>query len=584
MSLQSLAIDPHTPTAGSGWHARQLCRRAAVVLLLLGAGCGGSSPSAPQAPSTVPTVASVTVAAVAVGSQFQCTAVAGFSDGSTQNVTSQAAWNSSASQVATVTGAGLVTPVSTGSTDITATYGAATGTLRLAVVISSPSPSPTPTYTLSGAVRDASSGASLPGAQAEVIDGVDAGRTAAADGAGRYVLAGLSAGQFRVYFRHAGYDTLAATVTLAADQTLDVVLTQGAPPAPAPPAPTTYTLTGVIRATPLNEVLVDAHVEAMHGGSPTVSVTTDGTGTYRLPGLERQQYVLRMTKAGYNAANRDFTVTGDATLDLVMDRNRVTIEGFVDEAQPCFGPILETRVEVVSGPDAGKFSLNDRTGFSYQVAGVAWGTFTLRASKATYTAVDVPLTVPPPLAFSGTIVTQHFRLPNPTGRYVVSGTISDTMVETAPWINGALVEIFDGPNAGKTATSGTAGLGNGVYRFADLLGVRSAWIPGVEDRLRVRDGRQQRAVRRCHQKREADADHRNVDGDRARRSLRAAGRSSGRDRLRNAGRQVRDHRRRRPVLDHRHLRGIHRAGVQDRLRDRAAHDHHGPVHGLELRT
>jgi len=52
------------------------------------------------------------------------TATGTFSDGSTQDVTGDVTWTSSSSAVATVTSAGLVTPVTQGTTTITAAYGA----------------------------------------------------------------------------------------------------------------------------------------------------------------------------------------------------------------------------------------------------------------------------------------------------------------------------------------------------------------------------------------------------------------------------------------------------------------------------
>ena len=174
-----------------------------------------------------------------------------------------------------------------------------------------------------------------------------------------------------------------------------------------------------------------------------------------------------MTKFGYHATDQEVVISGDASLNLVMDRNRVTIQGSVEEAQPCFGTIEGARVEVFSGPDTGSFDLNDGAG--YQIPGVAWGTFTLRASKPTYTTVDFSLTVPPPLAFDGVIVTPRFRLQNMDGRLVLSGKVSSAVGEPAPLIDDALVEIVAGPNSGRSTRSGSAGLGNGVYRFEKLV-------------------------------------------------------------------------------------------------------------------
>lgn len=100
-------------------------------------GCHGS-PTRPETTTTttVPatkTVTSVTVSgtAPAVGSTAQMTATATFSDGTSQDITTLAAWNTSNGAVATVNSAGVVTGVNAGQVNITATYQSSTGTISL---------------------------------------------------------------------------------------------------------------------------------------------------------------------------------------------------------------------------------------------------------------------------------------------------------------------------------------------------------------------------------------------------------------------------------------------------------------------
>ena len=72
---------------------------------------------------------------VQVGAQY--TAIAGFADGSTQDITSSVTWTSSKSSVATISNsagtAGLAVGVSPGSTTITAAFGGVVGTATLTV-------------------------------------------------------------------------------------------------------------------------------------------------------------------------------------------------------------------------------------------------------------------------------------------------------------------------------------------------------------------------------------------------------------------------------------------------------------------
>jgi uncharacterized protein YjdB len=90
--------------------------------------CSKSSTS----PSTVSSV-TVTGAAPAVGSAVQFTATAMLSDGTTQDVTSVAAWQSSDPSAATVSSTGVVTAMAAGTVDVTATYQNVTGTDEITI-------------------------------------------------------------------------------------------------------------------------------------------------------------------------------------------------------------------------------------------------------------------------------------------------------------------------------------------------------------------------------------------------------------------------------------------------------------------
>jgi len=312
------------------------------------------------------------------GAQYRLSAVAGFSDGSTQEVTSQAGWRSSDSTVASVSAAGLVTPLSNGSALITATFQGVTGSLALTVVAPAVPPPPPP-------------------------------------------------------------------------------------PAPAPPQQT-YTLSGVIRATPLNETVAGAGIEAMHGGRVVASTTTDGGGFYTLAGLIAQEYVLRLRKVGYNARTIDVLIASDTTRDIVMDRNHVSLTGIAREAPPCLGAAIDSAlVQVLDGPDAGKSSLTDRSGFQYSIPQVAWGTFRVRASKDGYTPAETTVTVPASDIVDGPFA-QNFDLPRAT-RQALFGEVRERRgVESGPRMTGVRVEIVTGPDTGRATISDA----QGRYRLEQL--------------------------------------------------------------------------------------------------------------------
>lgn len=116
---------------------------------------------------TVPSVPTATVTSIAVtpasatlqmGSKQQLTATASYSDGKTQDVTTQVAWTSSSSAVGTIDASGQATAIGAGTTTIRASLGGATGTATLTVQVA---PLAITTAALPGATSGAAYSASL---------------------------------------------------------------------------------------------------------------------------------------------------------------------------------------------------------------------------------------------------------------------------------------------------------------------------------------------------------------------------------------------------------------------------------------
>jgi len=82
---------------------------------------------------TAVAVGSLITDALAVGAVRQLTATASFTDGSTQDVTTQATWTTASAAVATVGTTGLVTGRGAGNTSITATFRSQPGSLPITV-------------------------------------------------------------------------------------------------------------------------------------------------------------------------------------------------------------------------------------------------------------------------------------------------------------------------------------------------------------------------------------------------------------------------------------------------------------------
>ena len=216
----------------------RLMRAALVPFVLSVAGftssCGDSpTPTTPNPPAAAATVTQVTVtgSAPAAGLTSQLAAMAALSDGSTRDVTAQAAWSSSNAAIATVSNTGLVLGVSAGSTDITAAYQGRNGSIRLDVVV--------PRYRLNGLVTDVQAGYVLADAEVRVTAGPNLGAIARTDSSGRYAMADLLAGTMtiRAEARQSTWSPLERTVTLSSDSDLDFALPRADDPNPAPPAP-----------------------------------------------------------------------------------------------------------------------------------------------------------------------------------------------------------------------------------------------------------------------------------------------------------------------------------------------------------
>lgn len=125
----------------------RILKQAVVVLglALLVVGCDKSSPTNPNGGNgnvgsngtTVTALAITGTFQVAEGDTSQLTATATLSNGSTQDVSSQATWQSSETSVATISGTGLLTALKAGTTDITAVYSGRTARVTVTVTTAS---------------------------------------------------------------------------------------------------------------------------------------------------------------------------------------------------------------------------------------------------------------------------------------------------------------------------------------------------------------------------------------------------------------------------------------------------------------
>jgi len=140
--------------------------------------------------------------------------------------------------------------------------------------------------------------------------------------------------------------------------------------------------------------IAGATVEVIEGpGSVGATAMTGEAGGYEIEGLTAGTYALRAGKTGYQSAAHDGIVvvqgqTAEADFTLEGEGNTEEPGLFYGHVKDTVGdPIVEARVEVVTGPaGSGHFDLTGEEG-GYEIADVQPGTYSLRASRPGYTAI-----------------------------------------------------------------------------------------------------------------------------------------------------------------------------------------------------
>jgi hypothetical protein len=149
----------------------------------------------------------------APSSPFQLTATARSSDGSTQDVTRTATWESSNAQLAVVV-AGYVTILGNGAVDLTATYQGVSGAAHVNVSLPQ-------TFTLRGVVDESAPNVTgIAGVRVQIVGGNDT----LSDGQGMFAIPGVAAGRILIEYSKAGYQTLETDIVFDGNTQLTVSL------------------------------------------------------------------------------------------------------------------------------------------------------------------------------------------------------------------------------------------------------------------------------------------------------------------------------------------------------------------------
>jgi hypothetical protein len=192
-------------------------------VLALSWACGSTTPTSPASTSSAP-AKSVTAlrisgpASVAPGATAQLSAIATYMDGSTGDVTGVAHWNSSNTQVLSISASGVATGIKGGEIRVQAAYanrGSAYAYLTIRVL-------PDGTYRLAGTLTE--SGLPIGAATVAVTAGQGTGLSTTSDSGGGYQLYGV-AGTVEVQVSKAAYVSQSRTLVVTADAAADFQLT-----------------------------------------------------------------------------------------------------------------------------------------------------------------------------------------------------------------------------------------------------------------------------------------------------------------------------------------------------------------------
>jgi hypothetical protein len=123
--------------------------------------------------------------------------------------------------------------------------------------------------------------------------------------------------------------SLVVVVAMAAGCTTQPTGQPAPPPAPsptptsapvttAPPAPTLFTLAGVLADADSGRAIPSGDVQILDGPNAGKRSSTDGNGYYSIAGVVQSSFTAHASASGYNVADRGITVSADTRLDLLL--------------------------------------------------------------------------------------------------------------------------------------------------------------------------------------------------------------------------------------------------------------------------
>jgi hypothetical protein len=215
---------------------KRLLRYTALTVMTMAAvACSNAengSPTSPTSP-TNPTNPGVSVRAVIVtaaptsSTQYQMTAKADLSDGTTRDVTSLSQWSVSAADLASISAGGVLTVLHSGDVEVRATFQSTSGAMHLTLTAPQPPPAGEGMFILSGTVRDVTDNTkALAGVTVTLVAGPDAPKSVVTPDNGHFGFLPLHGGTFSLEATKTGYAPMRMDgIVVDRDREIDIAMT-----------------------------------------------------------------------------------------------------------------------------------------------------------------------------------------------------------------------------------------------------------------------------------------------------------------------------------------------------------------------
>ncbi|HZU21582.1 MAG TPA: DUF4082 domain-containing protein, partial [Terriglobales bacterium] len=292
---------------------------------------------------------------IGAGATQAFTATGTYSDGSTQNITSQVAWASANTAVATITSAGVATGVAGGSATITATQGSISGSTLLTV---QPATLTITTSALANGTQNVAYSATLnatggtPPLAWSLANGTTLPAGLSLSGSGSITGTPTVAGTFS--FTVQAQDS--AVTPQSATRNLSITLAPNACPC---------TITGTLSGAG------GANARVAYSGTSSGAVNADGSGNYTIANLANGSYTVTPSNTGFvfSPASQSVSIAGAnvGAVNFTASVQTWSISGTISNGSGASVALSGAATASTTADSSGNYSFSNLANGSYTV-------------------------------------------------------------------------------------------------------------------------------------------------------------------------------------------------------------------------